>query len=101
MNTMGDALIAYIYLLPDHCEQQMHVHVAASKIQVDNTTAVAGNEGFGYSPPLQLPEKNYFDYNLRAKDPSLSLSHYFSTFVLLLPNPDLNSCVNPEPQLKV
>ena len=34
-------------------------------------------------------------------DPSLSLSHYISTLVLLLPNRDLNSCANPEPQLKV
>ena len=65
----------------------MHVHVEASKIQVDNTTAVAGNEGFWYSPPLQLPEKNYFDYNLRAKDPSLNLSHYISTFAFASPQP--------------
>ena len=34
---------------------------------------------------------------------SLSLSHYISTLVLLLPNRDLNlnSWVNPEPQLNV
>ena len=38
---------------------------------------------------------------LRANDPSLSLSHYISTLVLFLPSCDLNSCVNPEPQLKV
>ena len=38
---------------------------------------------------------------LCAKDPNLSLSHYNSTLVLLLPNHDLNSYVNPEPQLRV
>ena len=39
---------------------------------------------------------------LRVNDPSLSLSHYISTIMLFLPNRrDLNSCVNPEPQLKV
>ena len=44
-------------------------------------------------------DKAYFD--LHAKDPSLSLSHYISSIVLLIPNQDLNFCVKPEPQLKV
>ena len=39
--------------------------------------------------------------SLCAKDPILSLTHYISILVLLLPNRDLNSRVNPEPQLKV
>ena len=37
-------------------------------------------------------------WNFRVRDPSLSLSHYIST---LLPDCDLNSWVNPDPQLKV
>ena len=43
----------------------------------------------------------HYSWNLRARDPSLRLSHYISTLMLFLPNHDLNSCVNPEPQLKV
>ena len=40
-------------------------------------------------------------FYLRVRDPSLNLSHYISTLVILLPDRDLNSCANPEPQLKV
>ena len=38
---------------------------------------------------------------LHVRNPSLSLSHYISTLVLLLLNRDSNSFANPEPQLKV
>ena len=48
-----------------------------------------------------IHKKIAIEYILRAKDPSLSLIHYISTLALLLPDHDLNSCVNPEPQLKL
>ena len=40
---------------------------------------------------------HFFLWSLRAKDPSLSLSHYIPTLVLFLPYCDLISCANPEP----
>ena len=43
-----------------------------------------------------------YQFHLRENAPSSSLSHYISTLVWLLPNHcDLNSYVDPEPQLKV
>ena len=46
--------------------------------------------------------ENFYYYELlHVRDPSLSMSHYNSTIVILLPNRDVNSWANPEPQLKV